>query len=610
MRRRTLATLISVASLAALLVAPHSASAASYTPVTEKLSIDTEFGKLYVEVTYPTKDDKPVRGPAVVTLSPYSVLGRSNVAKAWVPEGYVHVWADVIGTGNSGGCYDYGGEREKKTGYELIEWIADQPWSNGKTAMIGGSYNGTTAWATAVTRPPHLTTIVPQAAIARWYDYAYSGGVRYSLNNEDPSDEGVDTPLAFDFGLAVPPPVDVQDPAWAEKVASTITPCDEVAHTERGYDDTPDYDKFWLERDYLKDADKIDIPVLISHNWGDWNVKQEEAWKMYRALKNTNPSKTALYMGTRWSGHGTPGGAYNDTVKAWMDHYLMGVDNGIEDLAQVTSEMADYDGTIKKWYSGPEPKVRNITLYAQETITTFDGDYSWKLMPTKWRQTFLSPTTAAWPIDPPNAESHANHHARSNHEWWYFETPALKKDTRVFGEIEVQLYSKVYRKWVTLAPVILDVKHECHQSVGNQHVTTPECTAQPAPSSAVTPRAVVAVTRGFLDSRYRNGLAEQVPVEPGKSFLADVIMKPIDYVFRKGHSLALNVFTNNSEWMLPKGISPADVDAECAATSASPADCAKITLDWTSNKVRVVVPVVGGPKDPNDLFDFGHTNHG
>ena len=48
---------------------------------------------------------------------------------------------------------------------DLQEWIAKQPWSDGKVAMIGGSYEGTTAWATAVMQPPHLTTIVPEAAI-------------------------------------------------------------------------------------------------------------------------------------------------------------------------------------------------------------------------------------------------------------------------------------------------------------------------------------------------------------------------------------------------------------------------------------------------------------
>ena len=128
--------------------------------------------------------------------------------------------------------------------------------------MIGGSYDGTTATATATQRPPHLTTIVPQAAISRL--------VRLRVLRRHPlhrtttsssaagpgavSDEGVDTPLGFDFGFAIPPPVDVDGPDWQQRVQSTITPCEEFEHTHNGYDDTPDYDVFWLERDYLVDA--------------------------------------------------------------------------------------------------------------------------------------------------------------------------------------------------------------------------------------------------------------------------------------------------------------------------------------------------------------------
>jgi X-Pro dipeptidyl-peptidase len=606
MRKRTLALALSGALLAGLLAAPTVAQAKTFTPQTETLSIDTKFGQLYVEVTYPTNNGKPVKGPAVVTLSPYSALGRENLSMSWVPEGYVHVWADVIGTGNSGGCFDYGGEREKRTGYELVEWIAKQPWSNGKVAMTGGSYNGTTAWAAATQAPPHLTTIIPEAAIARWYDYAFSGGVRYLLNNENPADEGFDTPLAFDFGLAVPPPTDVQDPSWADKVASTITPCDEISHVEHGYDETPDYDEFWVERDYLKDASKIDIPVLIGHNWGDWNVKADGAWWMYNALKKSNPSQTMFYAGTRWAGHGTPGSNYDAVVRQWLDHYLLGKDNGVDKLPSYIGEQADYDGTLPKVAKG-EPKTRNVTLYAIGTPSTYDGEYPWKLWPNKYNPIpFFDPGTVQWPMNAPNAETHANHHARSHHEWWYFESPALKKDTRVLGEIKVQLYSKVHRTWVTMMPVILDTKHECHETApAGTHYTTPECTIQPAPSSAVTPRPVIPVTRGFLDSRYRNGLSKQVLVEPGKAFLATVTMKPTDYIFRKDHSIGLNVFSENVEWAVSKN--PADsIDPACFTSQADPGDCARFYLEWDTNKIRVILPVVNGPRNANDLFNFEH----
>jgi X-Pro dipeptidyl-peptidase len=329
-------------------------AAADFGLETRSYVVPTRHGLVYLEVVHPVDaNGEIVPAPAILTYSPYSgALGRNGDASRWVPRGYARATADLVGTGNSGGCWDYGGLREKESGYDLVEWIAARSWSTGRLAMMGGSYEGTTATAVAVTRPPHLTTIVPEAAISRWYDYAYSGGIRYSLNNERPSDEGLDTPLAFDFGLAIPPPLDVADPTWAERVESTITPCDEVEHTLRGYDnDTPDYDAFWLERDYVVDAATIDIPVLVAHNWGDWNVKQEEGINLYRAL-SASPAKR-LYMGSRYRGHGRPSVGYAATVDRWLDHYLLGIPNGVpEAVPAVTSEMADYGGALGN-YAGP-----------------------------------------------------------------------------------------------------------------------------------------------------------------------------------------------------------------------------------------------------------------
>ena len=222
-----------------------------------------------------------------------------------MPKGYARAVADVLGTRNSSGCWDYGGADEQQSGVDLVNFLAAQPWTNGKVAMIGGSYDGTTATMVAARGAdvPGLAAIVPIAGISRWYGYAYGDGVRYFLNSERPTDEGIDTPLAFDFGLARTPPTDPSDPLFAEKLASRANPCESADHTVKGYDRTPDYDAFWLERDYRKDAANIRAAALVAHGWQDYNVKQEEGVDLYRALTNT-PFKR-LYM---WqAGHSTPG---------------------------------------------------------------------------------------------------------------------------------------------------------------------------------------------------------------------------------------------------------------------------------------------------------------
>lgn len=611
MRNRIVGALAAVTLIGGLFAAPSAAAAAAPDGATTvSYIVATRHGDLYLEVVHPTSGGKIMPAPMILTLSPYNVLGvAGNDSDNWVPRGYARGYADVLGTRNSGGCFDYGGIREKESGYDLVEWIAKQKWNTGKIGMIGGSYDGTTANATAVMRPPHLTTIVPEAAINHWYGYAYSGGIRYFLQNgflghQGPgaiTDEGVDTPAAFDFGLAVvPAPTDVQNPNWAERVQSSMTPCDEITHTEHGYDDTPDYDKFWVERDYLKDAAKVTIPVLVAGNWGDWNVKQEESWDWFNALKNSE--KRVLYMGPTTSGHGTPPDAdFDKTVNEWMDHYLMGTDNGIEKMPSVVTQTSDLTGA-GKIYRGA-PKVRNVTLYTQQVPLTQPGEYPWSLLPTKPREYYgLGPKPddrASFPSTNVNTESHALHHGRSNHDWYWFESPMLSKNLRIFGAPKFQIYNTVGRKWVTVTPTLADVDHDAMVMAAGTHVATTD------------PNMIVGITRGWLDSRYRNGLDKQVDLEPNKPWLADITGKPVDYTFLAGHSIGLNIQTEILEWSIAKPYPGCDKAPE-VPDPAKPTDaaksqsCATFFINWQEAKTRVILPVVDAPKNPLSLFMIGH----
>ncbi|MDQ4065954.1 MAG: CocE/NonD family hydrolase [Actinomycetota bacterium] len=613
--RRLITLAVTLALVAGAFIAPPARAQDGFDVVTKTYIAETRHGDVHVAVSHPARGDKIVPGPVVLTYTPYAVNGRSIASDLFpaadhVPDGYVRVVADVVGTGNSGGCWDYGGKGEKESAYDLVEWIAKQKWSTGKVAMIGGSYEGTTANMAAVARPPHLTTIVPVVAISRWYGYAYSGGIRYNLNNEflghkgpgAVTEEGLDTPLAFDFGLAIPPPIDPQNEDWAARVQSRINPCDRVAHTEHGYDfETPDYDEFWLERDYVKDAGKVTIPALVAHNYGDWNVKADEGWNMFHALDNSK--HRVMFMGSRWAGHGAPGkpaprtggdetpsrAAFNKTVRMWFDHYLMGKDNGIDKLPSVITETADGSGEAKKLTYGA-PKTRAIDLIVQQAPVTQPGLYQWQMLPSKPITFGFGPgggeNATAFPITNANLESHASHHGQSNHEWFWVESPLLKKDVRVFGEIKVQIYSKVAREWVTLTPGIFDVDPAKHIMAGSNHV------------GATDPAQVVAVTRGFLDSRYRNGLGKQVPVRPNRFFEATVPMKPIDYTFKEGHYIGLNIQTEIIEWMIPKVYPGCDAVPDAQGESG----CAYIKIDWEDARTRVILPVVNGPKNAMSLF--------
>jgi X-Pro dipeptidyl-peptidase len=543
------------------------ATAAAPTPridgsVTVSYVVPTRDAQIYLEVVEPTSGGKVVRAPVILTYSPYSVLGRNGDADHWVPKGYARAYADVIGTGNSGGCYDYGGNREKRTGHDVVEWVARQHWTTGKIGMLGGSYDGTTQYATAVTHPRGLATIVPEAAISRWYDYAYAGGMRYTDTDEDlgkegplaAGDEGVDTPLGFDFGFAIPPPADSQDPGWQQRVASTVRPCDELAHTGEGYNQTPDYDGFWMDRDYVHLLPTVQIPVLVAGNWGDWNVKQKNGWDAYHALTHSVCRK--LYMGTRWEGHGTPPGAdYSKTVDSWFARWLQGKRNGVERMPAVTSQTSDDVGPIR-YLSGREPRPARQRLYLGGA-----RDGTWALSPVP-----LHGAAAATYVDTgSNTEMFAATHPFAGAGYLAFASAPLRHDIRIFGRPVLHLWSTSYGRWVTVTPSLLDFDPAKYAGTG-------------AATFATDPSAAVGLTRGWLDSRYRNGLDHEVPSVAGRSTKTDVALFPTDYTVRKGHRLVLLVQSEDLDWVFPKPL----------ASTTDPT----VRIDWSNGQSWLSLPVV------------------
>jgi putative CocE/NonD family hydrolase len=96
----------------------------------------------------------------------------------FVPKGYAYIGVNLRGSGCSGGVWDFFQPKEATDGYDVVEWIADQQWSNGKVAMVGKSYPGITQLFVAEQRPPHLVAIAPGHPYGDIYrDVAYPGGI-------------------------------------------------------------------------------------------------------------------------------------------------------------------------------------------------------------------------------------------------------------------------------------------------------------------------------------------------------------------------------------------------------------------------------------------------
>jgi uncharacterized protein len=101
--------------------------------------------------------------PVIFSMTPYIADTYHNDAYYFAQNGYVFVIVDVRGRGNSQGKFTPL-LQEAKDGYDIVVWLARQPWSNGSIAMYGSSYDGYNQWATAKEFPKHLKTIVPTSA--------------------------------------------------------------------------------------------------------------------------------------------------------------------------------------------------------------------------------------------------------------------------------------------------------------------------------------------------------------------------------------------------------------------------------------------------------------
>jgi X-Pro dipeptidyl-peptidase len=500
-----------------LLALPAAARAAV---VTETRYVPTVGGaRVAVDIMRDTAFDAD-KQPVILTYSPYTSLNEDGSGYVvsddlkLVGKGYARAVADVIGTRNSTGCWDYGGMREQQSGVDLVNALAKLPWANGKVAMIGASYDGTTANMVAARGAdvPGLAAIVPQAAINHWYGYAYQDGVRYFGNSEVATDEGVDTPLGFDFGLARTPPTKPEQASLLDLPTGRYNPCDSVEHTMKGYDATPDYDGFWRDRDYRKDAANVRVPALVTHGWQDYNVKQSEGLDMFEAMVNS-PLRM-LYM---WQGpHGVPGGGYTTVLKRFFAHTLYGEDNGIEDGPLVYSQTRTGKTAAAKVV--PEDAWPPVGTHQLALELGRDGSGG-----------LLAPTAAGAPasftdLGTSSEEAELKAGPSSERTWLYYQSAPLTTTMRIAGSPVLDADITDSADHGQLSPTLLDV----------------------APDGTATP-----ISRGHLNLQYREGVTFAKSVPTDGPFRARVRLAPQDQTVPAGHRIGLIVAGSNVVWAVP-----------------------------------------------------------
>ncbi|MDG2176103.1 MAG: CocE/NonD family hydrolase [Gammaproteobacteria bacterium] len=164
----------------------------------------------------------------------------------YVSQGYAVVLASVRGTGLSEGEFSFFARNEQQDHYEVIEWIAAQPWSDGQVAGTGAGYYATAQWQMAIQNPPHLECIAPiNGALDPFREWIMPGGLANNAFILDwfDSDVRIANANAYD----------------TPRLVSLDLRLTQLSH--------PFYDDFWQIRNNLDSASLINIPVFALHEW-------------------------------------------------------------------------------------------------------------------------------------------------------------------------------------------------------------------------------------------------------------------------------------------------------------------------------------------------------
>jgi putative CocE/NonD family hydrolase len=305
----------------AVVVAPSQAAAPSSTTI--KGYVTARDGtKLAYDLILP--GDGQGRHPLLFTYDGYDAGSNADAGYAaeYVPDGYALLGVNIRGTGCSGGTMDFFEPKEALDGYDIIEWAAAQPWSDGRVAMIGKSYPGITQLFVAATNPPHLVAAAPGHVYGDIYrDVAYPGGIfNYAFAG------------LWSF-VAQPEPgyaaaMQSQDPTcyqnMLEHTATNLQYNAFLQAQEHMFDDD-----LIKERSPIYVAQNITVPLYLFQSWQDEQVG-------VRGVDVVEHLNTTYYLTLSNGDHGmyrTPTSLAR--LHRFFDHYLKGEDNGFQDEPRV-----------------------------------------------------------------------------------------------------------------------------------------------------------------------------------------------------------------------------------------------------------------------------------
>jgi len=392
--------------------------------------------------------------------------------------GYSVVHLSLRGSGKSGGkatLYNQFGQ----DGYDTIEWMAKQPWCNGRVGMVGPSLLGIAQWLTAKEAPPSLKAIVPQVACGNCYGLWYPAGMMPGPGRE------------------------------ARKRSPGAEAEYETAIQHRNLDD------WWRERTALDSDVKAiaarGVAAFISGGLDDYitpgNVHAYEVF---------DSSRKRLLLAPH--AHGWQIAFLQELQMQWLDHWLKGADNGVERAPKVIL----YVKGVDRWrYEAdwPIPDASNTKLFLQaghsQTIDSLN-DGTLTAQPGTGSPVMLSYVPGSGPALPvllsATAGRPAGDQRAAEQKVLTWTTTPLLVATEVTGYPHVSLWASSSTNDGDMVFSLNDV----------------------APDGMSTQ-----VIQGYLNVPRQASLSDPKPLVPGQMQKIDVDLLPTAYVFQSGHRLRL-----------------------------------------------------------------------
>jgi putative CocE/NonD family hydrolase len=248
----------------------------------------------------------------------------------WFYDHYVTVHASVRGTGCSGGEFDLFSWRSALDGREVIEWIAQQDWSNGKVGIMGHSYSGITGFMVAATQPPHLVAITTSGLIDDLYRaITYPNGVS---NIGFPVLWTLGVRPAYDILGATAQPLLTDDEHRVQCLKNIATHSRTILNDPVVQGLGQQTDNGWYQvRSLINYANRIKVPIHITGAYQDEQTGPRGPAHLWEAVQGV-PKRLVLSNGD----HGTNQSRWMmETERVpWMDHWMRGVNKGHGTLAQ------------------------------------------------------------------------------------------------------------------------------------------------------------------------------------------------------------------------------------------------------------------------------------